>query len=201
MRQHYKSEHWAPCRNQTNCWKRTLNPNRQQQLTINAKVPLLSDIAHLSHLMTKPTKWHVRPAKMQISLGIGPVWSESSLSAWRKLRSLATHWVHSEDSDQTGRMPRLIWVFAGHTCHFVDFVMKRLICISQKTPLQIACQEGHVKVAEILLQFWRTMMEKSGEQQKLGDGTVPVTDWRGYMSQRDCNGKNCLDLAIENGHE
>ena len=57
----------------------------------------------------------VRPAKTQISLGIRPVWSESLLSAWRKLGSLATHWVHSEDSDQTGRMPRLIWVFAGHT--------------------------------------------------------------------------------------
>ena len=25
--------------------------------------------------MTKPTKWHVRPAKTQISLGICPVWS------------------------------------------------------------------------------------------------------------------------------
>ena len=32
----------------------------------------------------------------------------------------------SEDSDQTGRMPRLIWVFAGHTGHFVGFVMWRL---------------------------------------------------------------------------
>ena len=30
-----------------------------------------------------------------------PVWSESLLSAWRKLGSLATHWAHSEDSDQT----------------------------------------------------------------------------------------------------
>ena len=56
-----------------------------------------------------------RPAKTQISLGIRPVWSESSLSAWKKLGSLATHWAHSEDSDQTGRMPRLIWVFAGRT--------------------------------------------------------------------------------------
>ena len=63
--------------------------------------------------MTKPTKWHVYTAKTQISLGIHPVWSESSLSAWRKLGSLATHWAHSEDSDQTGRMPKLIWVFAG----------------------------------------------------------------------------------------
>ena len=40
---------------------------------------------------------------------------QSSLSAWRNLGPLATHWVYSEDSDQTGRMPRLIWVFTGHT--------------------------------------------------------------------------------------
>ena len=65
--------------------------------------------------LTKPTKWHVHPAKTWINLGIRPVWSESLLFAWRKLGSLATHWVHSEDSDQTGQMPRLIWVFAGRT--------------------------------------------------------------------------------------
>ena len=53
------------------------------------------------------------PAKTQISLGIHPVWSKSLLSAWRKLGSLATYWAHSEDSDQTGQIPRLIWVFAG----------------------------------------------------------------------------------------
>ena len=41
----------------------------------------------LSRLMTKQTKWHVRPAKTQIRLGIRPVWSESSLSVWRKLGS------------------------------------------------------------------------------------------------------------------
>ena len=43
------------------------------------------------------------------------IWSESSLSAWRNLGSLATHWVHIEDSNQTGQMSRLIWVFAGRT--------------------------------------------------------------------------------------
>ena len=63
----------------------------------------------------KTNNMAVRPAKTQISLSIRPVWSESSLSAWRSIRSLATHWAHSEDSDQTGRMPRLIWVFAGRT--------------------------------------------------------------------------------------
>ena len=36
------------------------------------------DQLKMSRLMTKPTKWLVRPAKTQISLGIRPVWSESS---------------------------------------------------------------------------------------------------------------------------
>ena len=31
-----------------------------------------------------------------------------------------------KDSDQTGRMPRLIWVFAGRTSYFVGFVVLRL---------------------------------------------------------------------------
>ena len=33
---------------------------------------------------------------------IRPVWSESSLSTWRNLGSLATNWAHSEDSDLLG---------------------------------------------------------------------------------------------------
>ena len=74
-------------------------------------------------LHDKPTKWHMWPAKTQISLGICPVWSESLLSAWRNNGSLATHRVHSKGSDQIWRMPRLIWVFAGCTGHFADFVM------------------------------------------------------------------------------
>ena len=35
------------------------------------------------------------------------------------LATKPTKWLcASEDFDQTGRMPRLIWVFAGRTCHF-----------------------------------------------------------------------------------
>ena len=81
----------------------------------------------------KTNKIHVRTANTQISLGISPVWSESSLSAWRSIGSLATQRVHSEDSHQTGRMhpPGLIWVFVGRTGHFVGFVIRRLIIINQ----------------------------------------------------------------------
>ena len=82
---------------------------------------------HLSRSSTKPTKWHVRPAKTQISPGIRTVWSESSLFSWRTIVLLAIHWAHNEDSDQTGRMPRLFWVFAVRTGQSVGFVMLWLI--------------------------------------------------------------------------
>ena len=72
--------------------------------------------------MTKPTKWHVHPAKTQSSLGIRPVGSESSLSAWRKLESLATHWAHSEDLADAQADLSLRWVCS----HFVGFPMRRL---------------------------------------------------------------------------
>ena len=69
--------------------------------------------------------------KTQISLGIRPVgsesWSESSMCAQWVAKDPSFLHADSEDSDQTGRMPRLIWVFAGRTCHFVCFVMRRLI--------------------------------------------------------------------------
>ena len=59
----------------------------------------------------------------QISLGIRPVRSESLL---------CTQWVAKDPSFLHGtaktliRMPRLFWVFAGRTYHFVDFVMRQL---------------------------------------------------------------------------
>ena len=62
---------------------------------------------HMSHDMRKQTKWVCAQRRLR--------------SAWALL---CAQWVakdpnfihaDSEDSDQTGRMPRLIWVFAGHT--------------------------------------------------------------------------------------
>ena len=100
--------------------------------------------------MTKPTKWSVRQAKTQISLGIRPVWSESSLSAWRNLGSFATQWMHNEDSDQTGQMPRLIWVFAGRTVHFVGFVMLRLKLQDKKALLETFSTSCNIKTWKLI---------------------------------------------------
>ena len=90
----------------------------------------------MSCLITKPTKWHVRPVKTQISRGIRPVWSESSLCAWRKLGSLTTHWAHSKDwSDWADAKPDLSLRWA-HS-HFVGFVMRRLKYLWQLTSLRL----------------------------------------------------------------
>ena len=63
----------------------------------------------------KTNKMTMRPAKTRISLGIRPVWSESSLcDDWVAKDPSFLH-ADRADSDQTGRMPKLIWVFAGRT--------------------------------------------------------------------------------------
>ena len=79
----------------------------------------------LSHLMTKPTKWHVRPAKTPISLGIRPVWSVIAVrmkKSWvlsyplSTQRRLWSDWVDAQ-ADLS-----LCWALS----HFVGFVMRRL---------------------------------------------------------------------------
>ena len=47
--------------------------------------------------MTKLTKWHVLPAKTQISLGIRPVWSVSSLCTQWVAKDLSFLHADSED--------------------------------------------------------------------------------------------------------
>ena len=51
---------------------------------------------------------------------------QSSLCAQWVARDPSFLHADSEDSDQTGWMPRLIWVFDRRTDHFVGFVMRRL---------------------------------------------------------------------------
>ena len=101
----------------------------------------------------KTSKMSVRPAKIQISLGIHPVWSASSLSGcpgWfaSSMGAQSFCWfcheqnecAPSEDSDQPGHPPSLISVFDwadaqadlslrwAHS-HFVGFVMSRLMLL------------------------------------------------------------------------
>ena len=74
------------------------------------------------------------------------VWSESLLcSQWVAKDPSFLH-ADSEDSDQTGWMPRPIWVFAGRACHFVGFVMRWLIWWNMKKNLyKIGLQSNFFK--------------------------------------------------------
>ena len=70
----------------------------------------------MSRNVRKCTSRHRCPAKTQISSTCAFAQSDQSLlPAWRNLAFLAIQNVPSENSNQTARMYRLIWIFAGRT--------------------------------------------------------------------------------------
>ena len=77
----------------------------------------------MSRNVRKRTFGHVHPAKIQISLRIGAVWSESSLSGFWIANDATLIHADNEDPDQTARMRRLIWVIAGRTSFIVVFCL------------------------------------------------------------------------------
>ena len=79
---------------------------------------------------------------------------QSLLSAWRNLGPWATRWAHSEDSYQTGRMPRLIWVVAGHTAILLVLSCHGLImAFCLKFPL-VTLQGNPFITLLIITLFW-----------------------------------------------
>ena len=85
----------------------------------------MSNFHKLCRDMTKPTRCLHAPAKTQTRPDGWPVCSESSLSAWRNLGSLATHWAHSEDWSEWADAQADISLRWAHS-HFVGFVMSWL---------------------------------------------------------------------------
>ena len=79
--------------------------------------------------MRKRTVWNVNPTNTKISR-IRSIWPESSLFIRRNHISLAIQNVPSEDSDQTARVCKLIWIFAWRTCLEVHFLTLRLVSFS-----------------------------------------------------------------------
>ena len=117
------------------------------------KVVTVSLVIIFEPRMTKPTKWSMRSANTLISQGIYPVWSESSLCAqWVPKDQMFLH-ADSEDSDQTGWIPRLLRVFAGRTGHFVGFVMR--LKEIQSTPDSAYCLSLYFQVLLIAFAILR----------------------------------------------
>ena len=90
----------------------------------------------------KTNKMTVRQAKTQISLGIRPVWSVFAVRSMGSYGPKLFFMWTSKTLIRLSGLPRLIWVFAGRTCHFVGFVMRRLVYVRRKMfwlyPLEIA---------------------------------------------------------------
>ena len=68
----------------------------------------------MSRLVTKPTKWLCAQRRLR-STWASVQSDQSSLCAQWVAKDPCFFHANSEDSDQTGRMPRLICVFAGRT--------------------------------------------------------------------------------------
>ena len=83
----------------------------------------------ISRSTVKPTAWYVWSAKTQIGMSMRPARSGSKTLCcpYEETGSLAIKNAYSEDSDQSGWMPMLIWVFAGRIAHFLCFVVLRLL--------------------------------------------------------------------------
>ena len=90
---------------------------------LNGKEEIAS-LTNMSRLVRKPTKWLCAQRRLRSA------WA--SAQSDQSLRCALNAFLHadSEDLGQTGRMPRLIIVFAGRTCHFVDFLVTWLIFLS-----------------------------------------------------------------------
>ena len=100
-----------------------------QGLKITIEVVIISNYLPLNYKLKRYLKIYIWAALWQNQ--------QSGMFAQRRLAwastqsdqsSLCAQWVakdpsfphvDSEDSDQTGRMSRLIWVFAGRTCHLL----------------------------------------------------------------------------------
>ena len=73
----------------------------------------------------------MRPAKIQISLRIRAIWSESSQGEFRIAKDAKFLHADNEDSNQTARKRRPIWVIVGRTCHKVRFLTSRIVLITE----------------------------------------------------------------------
>ena len=82
---------------------------------LNAAHIITITLQYLSRNVRKRTFWHVRSAKIQISLSVRAVGSEYSWAAFWIAKAAQFLYADSEDSNQTARMRRLIWVFIVRT--------------------------------------------------------------------------------------
>ena len=134
--------------------------------------------------MTKPTKWPVHPVKTQTAMS-----NKSLLPTWKRFSFKATHNVHSEDSDQNGWMPGLIWAIAGHTYHLSQLM--RFWYLSHRWPAKAQAAFA-VRTHEV----WKQTKGPTKNQTSSLTGWLSMRVWR--MSLRKT--ESAIILSHEMAH-
>ena len=136
----------------------------------------------------------MRPAKTQISRDIRPVKPESLL--WAQWVAKDPRFLHadSEDSDQTGRMPRLIWVFSGRTGHFVGFVLQRLKYDQRISYVSNELNWTDGKLDKVLYHPILTVMSLSFRTDR--PGQTVQTQIRLLLEEQSDQGLHCLPFRL-----
>ena len=98
--------------------------------TLNTyRIALNSELVHWDATRINVTSDKCVWTRTQISLCGRAVWSESLLSILKKLSIFGYPKCAQGCTDQTARMHRPTWIFAGRTCPKVQFLTLRPICI------------------------------------------------------------------------
>ena len=96
----------------------------------------------------------MRPGKIQISPRIHAVWSEPSLGAVWLSRDTKFVLADNEDSDQTARMRRLIWVSVGRTCPKLRFLTLQFINFSVPAPNKVELYKSACLIKITFCSMW-----------------------------------------------
>ena len=129
---------------------------------------------YLSRLVRKPTKWRVRPAKTQISLGIRPVWSESSPcaqwiakdSSFLHERRLWSDWVDAQADLSLCWAHMLFCWFCHAAAHFMVSLKQSFIDCTVRLSTRIhSAFRGQFKHMEAARWWYTNLLTHSSQQQ------------------------------------
>ena len=122
--------------------------------------------------MRFPTMWYVWPAKPQISLRIGAVWSEPLLVAWIFYECEATKWTSFGVSKLKSRLHRLVCVYTCQNATLLEITCQGSIIII----LNLKVEYGDIMntwVEHYYARCWRWSVGGGG-----GGGDFPYLCWK-----------------------
>ena len=130
-----------------------------------------------------------------------PVWSESSLSARRKLGSLAAHWMHNEDSSQMGGCPgwsesllgahAILLVLSWGGSYELDLFIQVKLAY-QESELLTLLKKIPLGPAELTVLRERADQLKEGTIKTRGDALLPIS-LASFIFDAFCLGGNTIN--------